>query len=155
MSHSTSLRAAGSEMAAAAVVALLAPSLRKVSIAFLTRAISASEVSGGSPGASGICGTAVFSELDLLSLDLLSLDLLSLDLLSLDLLSLELLSLDLPVANFFPVAFAVLSADLDVAAGEPLPPPRFAAASAASVTASRLAQASAATTVRYRRVKSA
>ena len=60
------------------------------------------------------------------------------------------------LAPSFRWAFAVLSADLAVAAGELLAPRRVAAASAARVTASRLAQASAATSAdRSRRVKSA
>src|SRR5258708_25147951 len=104
MIHSTSLRAAGSEMAAATLVALLAPPLRSASIELLTSAISASDVWGAGPCASGICGTADFCEADLLSF---------------------LPSLDLPVATFFPVAFADLSADLAVAACAPLAPPRF------------------------------
>ncbi len=59
MIHSTSLRAAGSEMVAWTLVALPAPPLRRPSIALLTSAISASEVWGGGPCASGICGTTV------------------------------------------------------------------------------------------------
>src|SRR5260221_7848076 len=100
MSHSTSLRAAGSEMAAGTPVALPAPPLRNASIALRTSATSASEVSGAGPGASGICCTAVFWDVDLASLDLASLDL---------------SSLDLPVATFLSGAFAALSADLAVA----------------------------------------
>jgi len=71
-------------------------------------------------------------------------------------LSSDVLSLDLPRHLFFPVAFAVLTAVLDVAAGELLAPPRFAAASAASVTASQARASEAQQQVwRYRRVKSA
>src|SRR5450631_2944331 len=103
MSHSTSLRAAGSEMVAATLVALLAPPLRRASIALRTSVTSAPEVAGAGPGASGICGTTAFWEVDLLSLDL-------------------------PVATFFPVRFAALPTDLTVAAGELLAPPRDAAA---------------------------
>jgi hypothetical protein len=66
-----------------------------------------------------------------------------------------LLRLDLPFAIFFLVCFAALPNALDVAACEPLPPLRFAAASAARVAMNRLAQARAATSAdRYRRVKS-
>src|SRR5882757_7567793 len=95
MIHSTSLRATGSEIAAATPVALLAPPLRSASIALLTSATSASEVSGAGPGASGICATADFWDADLSLL----------------------LSLDF-VATFLPVGFAALPADLTVAAGE-------------------------------------
>ena len=98
-----SLRAAGSEMASATEVALLAPAVRKVSSAPLTSATSASEVSGAGPDASGICGTAFFWNVDLWSLDL-------------------------PLATFFPVGFAALPAELTVAAAELLVPLRVAAA---------------------------
>src|SRR5262245_9932442 len=129
MSHSTSLRAAGSEMSAAMPDALLAPPLRSASIALLTSAMSASEVSGAGPGASGICATALFCEADLSSFDL--------------------------PATFFPADLTALAADLTVAADELevefLAEPLAARASAARVTASRLAQASAATNAeRYR-----
>src|SRR6476661_7264643 len=53
MMHSTSLRATGSEMPAATAVALLAPPLRRVSIAFLTSATSASDACSAGACASG------------------------------------------------------------------------------------------------------
>src|SRR3954470_4178606 len=56
MIHSTSLRATGSEMPAATAVALLAPPLRRVSIAFLTRATSASDACRAGACASGVDG---------------------------------------------------------------------------------------------------
>src|SRR6478736_3312433 len=56
MIHSTSLRATGSEMPAATAVALLAPPLRRVSIAFLTSATSASDVCSAGACASGADG---------------------------------------------------------------------------------------------------
>src|SRR6476659_10164158 len=56
MIHSTSLRATGSEIAAATAVALLAPPLRRVSIAFLTSATSASDVCSAGACASGADG---------------------------------------------------------------------------------------------------
>src|SRR5262245_27647468 len=105
-------------------VALLAFALRRAAIALLTSATSASGVSGTGPGASGIASL----ESDL-SLDL---------------------SLDLPAATFFPLAFAVLPADLAAAADELLLA-RAAAVSVARVIASRLAQASAATSAGWRR----
>src|SRR5258707_6618875 len=53
MIHSTNLRATGSEMPAATAVALLAPPLRRVSIAFLTSATSASDACNAGACASG------------------------------------------------------------------------------------------------------
>src|SRR5215475_1837410 len=96
MIHSTSLRATGSEIVAATSVALLAPPWRSASMALLTCAISASEVCGVGPDASGTCGTA---DLDA-----------------------DLSSLDLRAAAFLPTDFAVLPAAFVVAADEPLPP---------------------------------
>src|SRR5215813_3830268 len=126
MIHSTSLCATGSEIVAATSVALLAPPWRSASMALLTRAISAAEVSGVGPDASGICGTADLEA--------------------------DLSSLDLRAAAFFPVDFAVLPAAFAVAAAEPLPPCVVLAA-AYWLTASRLAQASTATSAdRCRRV---
>ena len=90
-------------MVSATTVALPGPALRSVSIALLTSATSASEVSGAGPGASGICGTTDFWDVDLWSLDL-------------------------PLATRFPVGFVALPADLTVAAGALLAPPRVAAA---------------------------
>src|SRR5262249_1441112 len=116
--HSTSLRATGSEIAPATSVALLAPPWRSASMALLTCAISAAEVCGAGPGASGICGTADLEA--------------------------DLSSLDLRAAAFFPADFAVLPAAFAVAADEPLPPCVVLAA-AYWPTASRLAQASTAT----------
>src|SRR5262245_10122900 len=107
-------------------VALLAFKLRRAAIALLTSAMSASEVSGAGSGASGTASVLLESDL---SLDL---------------------SLDLPAATFFPLAFAVLPADLAVAADELLLA-RAAAVSVARVIASRLAQASAATSAAWRR----
>src|SRR5262245_13773751 len=137
MIHSTSLRATGSEMVDCTSVALAAPPLRRPSMALLTSAIWASEVCGSGPCASGICATADLSS-PLLSF-LLS------------------LSLDLAAASFLPVlpaGFPALPATLVVSA-EALLPPRDGLASATSVAASRLAQASAATSVDRYRVKSA
>src|SRR4030095_9277047 len=126
MSHSTSLRATGSEMPPATSVALLAPPRRSASTALLTSAMSAADVCGAGPCASGISGTADLSTADLLPLDL--------------------------PATFFPVAFVVFPAALAVACA-PLAP-RAAAVSAARVIASALAQASAATSAdRYRDFK--
>src|SRR5262245_27495867 len=102
-------------------VALLALLLRSAAIAFLTSATSASGVSGAGPGASG-------TESALLESDL---------------------SLDLLAATFFPLAFPALPADLAVAAELLLE--RAAAVSVARVIASRLAQASAATSAAWRR----
>src|SRR5260221_11761380 len=116
MIHSTSLRATGSERVAATSVALLAPPWRSVSMALLTSAVSAADVCGGGPCASGICGTTDFSG--------------------------AALSLDLP-ATFFPVALAAFPEALAVVCA-PLAP-RAAAGSAARVIARALAQASAAT----------
>src|SRR4029453_11634451 len=134
MSHSTSLRATGSEIPPATSVALLAPPRRTASTALLTSAMSAADVCGAGPCASGICGTADLSSADLLPLDL---------------------PVDLPVdlpATFFPVAFVVFPAALAVACA-PLAP-RAAAVSAERVIASALAQASAATSAdRYRDFK--
>src|SRR5262245_55145183 len=119
--HSTSLRAAGSEMPAATSVALLAPPRRSASMVLLTCAISAAEVCSDGPCASGICGTADLSGAGLSFLP----------------------------ATFFPLAFALLPAAFAVA-WEPLEP-RATAVSVARVTASRLAPASAATSAdRYR-----
>src|SRR5258707_11133632 len=56
MIHSTNLRATGSEMPAATAVALLAPPLRRVSIAFLTSATSASDACSAGACASGVDG---------------------------------------------------------------------------------------------------
>jgi len=94
--HSTSLRATGSEIVPATSVALLAPPWRSVSMALLTRAISACDVSGAGPGASGICGTADLEA--------------------------DLSSLDLRAAAFFPLDFAVFPAAFAVAADELFPP---------------------------------
>src|SRR3954453_6291554 len=165
MIHSTSLRATGSEIAVATAVALLAPPLRRVSIAFLTSATSASDVcsagacasgaDGGwaspvpvsrvpvaqtltvgaapkAPGPSGGVGTAAAA---LLADDLLPL----------------LASLDFPAAGFFAADFALLA--FAVTVDEFLAPPRWALASAYWVIASRLAQASAATSADRYRVK--
>src|SRR4051794_4121129 len=148
MIHSTSLRATGSEMPAATAVALLAPPLRRVSIAFLTSAISASDACsagacasgadggwaspvpvsrvpvaqtftvGAAPDASGGVGTAAA----LSGVDLPSF----------------LASLDLPALDFFAADFALLA--FTVALDELLAPPRWALASAYWVIASRLAQ---------------
>src|SRR5919197_6467779 len=129
MSHSTSLRATGSEMPLPSSVALLAPPWRNASTALLTSAISAADVCGVGPCASGICDTADLSTADLLPLDLPA--------------------TLLPVAC---VAFADLPAALAVACA-PLAP-RATAVSAARVIASALAQASAATSAdRYRDFK--
>src|SRR5262245_54817629 len=106
-------------------VALLALLLRSAAIALLTSATSASGVSGAGPGASGTASALLESDL---SLDL---------------------SLDLPAATFLPLAFAVLPADLAVAAELLLE--RAVAVSVARVIASRLAQASAATSAAWRR----
>src|SRR3954471_2869392 len=164
MIHSTSLRATGSEMPAATAVALLAPPLRRVSIAFLTSATSASDVcsagacAGGAdggwaspvpvsrvpvaqaltvgaapdaPGPSGGVGiTAALLAVDLLPLSA---------------------SLDFPAAGFFAADFALLA--FAVTVDELLAPPRWALASAYWVIASRLAQASAATSADRYRVK--
>src|SRR5215468_10132297 len=118
MIHSTSLRATGSEIVAATSVALLAPPWRSASMALLTRAISGCDVSGVGPDASGTCGTADLEA--------------------------DLSSLDLRAADFFPADLAVLPAAFAVAAAEPLPPCVVLAA-AYWLTASRLAQASTAT----------
>src|SRR5262245_35068945 len=127
MIHSTSLRAAGSEIVSATLVALLAPPLRSASIALLTCAISAAEVSGAGPCASGICGTPDFSAAVLLPLDLR--------------------------ASFFPVALLLLLAPAFAVTCVPLAP-RAAAVSVARVAASRLTPASAATSAdRYRDFK--
>src|SRR5262247_4205269 len=126
MIHSTSLCATGSEIVTATSVALLAPPWRSASMALLARAISACDVSGVGPDASGICGTADLEA--------------------------DLSSLDLRAAAFFPVDFAVLPAAFAVATDEPLPPCVVLAA-AYWPTASRLAQASTATSAdRCRRV---
>src|SRR5262249_25847583 len=93
-------------------VALVALLLRSAAIALLTSATSASGVSGAGPGASGTASTLLESDLSL--------------------------DLDLPAATFFPLAFAVLPADLAVAADELLLA-RAAAVSVARVIASRLA----------------
>src|SRR5262249_36925584 len=93
--HSTSLRATGSEIVAATSVALLAPPWRSASMALLTCAISAAEVCGVGPCASGICGPGDLEA--------------------------ELSSLDLRPAAFFPADLAVLPAAFVVAADEPLP----------------------------------
>jgi hypothetical protein len=66
-------------------------------MALLTCAISAAEVCGAGPGASGICGTADLEA--------------------------DLSSLDLRAAAFFPLDFAVLPAVFAAAADELLPPP--------------------------------
>src|SRR5215831_9366375 len=118
MIHSTSLCATGSEIVTATSVALLAPPWRNSSMALLTRAISSCDVSGVGPDASGICGTADLEA--------------------------DLSSLDLRAAAFFPVDFAVLPAAFAVATDEPLPPCVVLAA-AYWLIASRLAQASTAT----------
>src|SRR4029453_7612457 len=124
--HSTSLRATGSEIVAAASVALLAPPWRSASMALLTRANSAAELSGVGPDASGICGTADLEA--------------------------DLSSLDLRAAAFFPADFATLPPAFAVAADELLPPCVVLAA-AYWLTANRLAQASTATSAdRFRRV---
>src|SRR5262245_43053190 len=95
-------------------------------MALLTRAISACDVPGVGPDASGICGTADLEA--------------------------DLSSLDLRAAAFFPADFACLPAAFAVAADEPLPPCVVLAA-AYWQTASRLAQASTATSAdRCRRV---
>src|SRR4051812_9701817 len=164
MIHSTSLRATGSEMPAATAVALLAPPLRRVSIAFLTSATSASDVCSAGACASGAdggwaspvpvsrvpiaqtltVGTApdapgpsdgVGTAAALLAVDLLPL----------------LASLDLPAVGFFAADFALLA--FAVTVDELLAPPRWALASAYWVIASRLAQASAATSADRYRVK--
>src|SRR5262245_391299 len=102
-------------------VALLALLLRSAAIALLPSATSASGVSGGGPGASVSEGALLESDL----------------------------SLDLLAATFFPLAFPALPADLAVAAELLLE--RAAAVSVARVIASRLAQASAATSAAWRR----
>jgi hypothetical protein len=56
MIHSTSLRATGSEMVAWTPVALSASPPRRLSMALLTRAISASEVCGVGTCAGGTAG---------------------------------------------------------------------------------------------------
>src|SRR5262249_16263359 len=131
--HSTSLRAAGSEMVASIAVALLAPPLRRPSIAVLTSTTLGSEVSsgGGTVGAGGGALWAAASSFSFLW---------------------AFLSLDL-TGGCFPL----LSAAFAVAACEPLAA-RAAAGSvvAQQMTATRLAQASAATDADQRpRVKAA
>src|SRR5215831_704524 len=163
MIHSTSLRATGSEMVAWTPVALSAPPLRRLSMALLTSATSGSEVCGVGVCASGTAGgwgkpvlvpraaalagakapdesgrgrgrgTAAAVVLP----------------------DADFFSLGLPDAAFF--TFAALAATFAVAADELLVPPLVAALLAAtqSVTASRLAQASATTSADRRcRVKS-
>src|SRR5262249_4802093 len=118
MIHSTSLRATGSEVVTATSVALLGPPWRSASMGLLTRAIPGRDVWGVGSDASGICGTVDLEA--------------------------DLSSLDLRAAAFFPVDFAVLPAAFAVATDEPLPPCVVLAA-AYWLTASRLAQASTAT----------
>src|SRR5271166_5777612 len=90
MIHSTSLRATGSEMVASIAVALSAPPLRRLSIAFPTKATSGSDVSG--------LGDLFFADL---SVDSVFEDLL----------------LDLVAAAFFPLDFSAFAQAFAVAAG--------------------------------------
>src|SRR5438105_11545518 len=154
MIHSTSLRAAGSEMVASSWLAFSVPLPRRASIARLTSATSGSEAAGAGPCASGgpeiagllgaeapeapgrVRGRATAAALR----------------------EVDLIFSDLAAAAVIPARFAVFATGFEVAAGELLAPALCAALFAAkqSVKPNRLAHASAATSAdRYDRPKAA